>query len=861
MRKKVFIITDREPGSSILKLIRADGFEPVQTACDLEAVQRLSAESRNVAVIILDLAVPAAAAADFFSVYRDTPDFRRIPLMVVAGGASMAAEQRCLELGAWDFVSRRRPQAVIRRRITNMIRHSTLPFVETLEQMSEFAPVSCIYNKQRFFAAVRGMIGENPKRRFAFFCLDLEKFRLINSFFGQPEGDRVIRFIAQLLREFSSGRELFTYGDMGAAVFAFCMAFDDRRELTDMACQMNELVHGYPLAFDMTPAIGITIVEDRSKEISRLLDEASLACEQCKGNYLRPYEFYDQTMEEKVVREQKIVNNMETALANGEFVLYLQPKYDLTTNMVDGAEVLVRWLDKERGIVKPDDFIPIFERNGFITKLDYYVWEHTCMMLRRWLDSGRKICPVSVNISRVNLYNPKLADVICDLVSRYSIPVELLQLELTESAYANIPELMKTTMKQLRAKGFKLLMDDFGSGYSSLNVLKDIVVDVLKIDMKFLSNCDTPGRGENILDSILRMAKWLDTQVLVEGVETPDQVTFLRNIGCEYVQGYYFAKPMPMEEFEKNMIDSDVAVPESLRRTEAPVEISSDMIWSAASQLEKLFSNVMQAVALYEFDGFNIEVLRVNDAYTRAFGGSDLRGAPGSFMRNILPEDRLVVSKTFASLADARGAEECEFRRVSSGGSVVWVHAILKYVKTIATKTIVLASLYDVTPQKQIERELQNYRSAIAASKRSDTCLLVIDDSEVDRAILSGIFKEEYTVLEADSCEKGFEMLRARKGGVDLVLLDLMMPGMDGVTFLRELRNDAVLSETPVVVATVDASPNMQNRMLKIGAKDYILKPFVPAVVFRRVCNVLESARRLGESLLSAEVKKQTESN
>jgi PAS domain S-box-containing protein len=633
------------------------------------------------------------------------------------------------------------------------------------------------------------------------------------------------------------------------------------RELTETAREMNELVRGYPLAFDVTPAIGITIAEDRSKEISRLLDEASLACEQCKGNYLRQYEFYDREMEERVVREQNIVNNMETALADGNFVLYLQPKYDLTTSRVDGAEVLVRWLDKERGVVKPGDFIPLFERNGFITRLDYYVWEHTCMMLRRWLDSGRKVCPVSVNISRVNLYNPKLAEVICGLVSKYSIPVELLQLELTESAYANIPELMKNTMKQLRAKGFKLLMDDFGSGYSSLNVLKDIVVDVLKIDMKFLSDCDTPGRGENILDSILRMAKWLDTQVLVEGVETLDQVTFLRNIGCEYVQGYYFAEPMPVEEFEKKIIDSGEVSLESQRRDEAQVEVSSDMIWSAASQMEKLFSNVMQAVALYEFDGFEIEVLRVNDAYTNAFGSEDLTGAPDSFMKNVLPEDRLAVSKTFASLADARGAEECEFRRVLSDGRVACVHAMLKYVKNIATKTIVLASLYDVTQQKQIERELQNYRAAITASRRSDTCLLVIDDTEVDRAILSSIFKDEYTVLEAGSAEEGLRLLREKKDTVDLVLLDMMMPGMGGLAFLKELRKDAEIADIPVVVATVDASANMQNKMLEIGARDYILKPFVPAVVFRRVCNVLESERKLGESLRGAGMKKQVSGN
>lgn len=852
VRNIVLIVCDRMPDDVINKMIHADGYE-VKPAAAAESLSKLAALSNRIAAVILDMASPSREGAEFLDSYAEVPAYRRIPLFVVSGDDSQDEEQRCLERGAWDFVGRGHPKEVIRKRIVNMIEHSTLPLIEALKKVSELAPVSDIYNKSHFFGCTRAMIDANRQSTFAMLCLDVEKFRLINSFFGLQEGDELIRFIAGLLRGLAAQRELFTYGDLGAAVFAFCTAFEKKEELEELARYLNGRLRGYPLAFDLSPAIGIAIAEDHLRPVNALLDEASLACRLCKGNYLRQYEFYSAEMEENAVREQRVVNSMEAALANEDFTLYLQPKYDIANNRVDGAEVLVRWLDKERGVIKPNDFIPIFERNGFITKLDYYVWDHACAMLRRWLDSGRKVCPISVNISRVNLYNPRLAEVICGLVEKYALPAELLQLELTESAYANIPELMRGTMKRLRDYGFTLLMDDFGSGYSSLNMLKDITVNVLKIDMRFLSECDTPGRGENILDSILRMAKWLDMQVLVEGVETLDQVTFLRNIGCEYVQGYYFAEPMPACEFEKKVLDSAFVAPDSQRRAETQVEISSDMIWSAASQLEKLFSNVMQAVALYEFDGLDIEVLRVNDAYTSAFGHGDLLGAPGSFMKDILPEDRLGVSKVFEALADLRGADECDFRRLAAGGRVIWVHAMFKYVKTIATKTVVLASLYDVTVQKRLEQELQNYRAAVAASRRGRSCVLVIDDVELDRSILAGIFKGEYTVLEADSAEQGLEILRAGDRNIDVVLLDLMMPGMSGLSFLEELRKDEALANIPVVVATVNASPNMQNKMLEIGARDYILKPFVPAVVFRRVSNVLESARRYGQSLSGAE--------
>ena len=215
--------------------------------------------------------------------------------------------------------------------------------------------------------------------------------------------------------------------------------------------------------------------------------------------------------------------------------------------------MLVRWIDPERGMILPGDFIPVFEQNGFIMKLDYYVWEKTCQLLRRWLDEGRNPYPISVNVSRVSLYNPRLAEVLGDLVKQYDIPPRLLQLELTESAYTTNQQSTKAIMSTLQQMGFCILMDDFGSGYSSLNVLKDIEVDVLKIDMKFLSNTENEARSENILAAVVRMAKWLNLPVIAEGVERKEQVLFLRSIGCEFVQGYYFAKPMPVEDFEKQV--------------------------------------------------------------------------------------------------------------------------------------------------------------------------------------------------------------------------------------------------------------------------------------------------------------------
>ena len=306
-----------------------------------------------------------------------------------------------------------------------------------------------------------------------------------------------------------------------------------------------------------------------------MYDRANLAAKHCKGNYIRNYAFYTRQMSQEIEKEQRIVNSMKSALENHEFVVYYQPKYGLSDNQIAGAEALVRWKHPERGMISPGEFIPVFERNGFITKLDYYVWEQTCIQLRRWLDEGKQPLPISVNLSRISLYNKEVVEVICDLVDKYQIPRSLFQVELTESAYNTNPKAVQEMMQRLREEGFYILMDDFGSGYSSLNVLKDIVVDVLKMDMKFFSGDDKEGRGENIMAAVIRMAKWLNMPVVAEGVERIEQVEFLRSIGCEYVQGYYFAKPMPVEEYEKLQFDR----PHSQREKDTERLVDIDSLW------------------------------------------------------------------------------------------------------------------------------------------------------------------------------------------------------------------------------------------------------------------------------------------
>ena len=282
-----------------------------------------------------------------------------------------------------------------------------------------------------------------------------------------------------------------------------------------------------------------------------MYDRANLAAKHCKGNYIRNYAFYTRQMSQEIEKEQRIVNSMKSALENHEFVVFYQPKYGLSDNQIAGAEALVRWKHPERGMISPGEFIPVFEKNGFIIKLDYYVWDQVCQLIATALRAGRKPDPISVNVSRVNLYNPNFLESLVNLVEKYRIPPEYLHLELTESVFSDTENVILNAVNYLHKAGFTILMDDFGSGYSSLNVLKDIDLDVLKIDMKFLSKGKDDGRGEKILAAVIQMAKALDMPVIAEGVEEKKQVQMLKRLGCNYIQGYYFAKPMPQEDYER----------------------------------------------------------------------------------------------------------------------------------------------------------------------------------------------------------------------------------------------------------------------------------------------------------------------
>ena len=417
-----------------------------------------------------------------------------------------------------------------------------------VDYLATYDELTGIYNKQAFYAKTKEMLLDNPDKNFDLLRINIERFKVLNDLFGESTGDKLLRYIGKFLKEINL--PLCVSGRLYADNFVVCYEAgkgDSRR----MINTLQMVADSFAINNRTILSFGLYRIDDKTLPVSVMCDRANMALWKAKGNFKNPYCEYDEKMRQQVLKEQKIINAMERAIQNKEFTLYLQPKYDIEKGTIIGAEALVRWISLENGFISPGDFIPVFENNGFVYEVDKFIWEESCRYLRKWLDEGREVHPISVNVSRIDLYTPKLVQHLVNLREKYQLPSQYLELEITESAYTEDPEQIITITRQLREAGFVILMDDFGTGYSSLHMLKDIQIDVLKLDMGFLKSSDYSAKGGNILTAILKMAESLKMQTIAEGVETKEQVEFLKSIGCRYVQGFYYSKPLPVGEFEK----------------------------------------------------------------------------------------------------------------------------------------------------------------------------------------------------------------------------------------------------------------------------------------------------------------------
>lgn len=606
-----------------------------------------------------------------------------------------------------------------------------------------------IYNRETFFEETARYLAAHADTRFVLVRWDIARFKLINELFGQSMGDSVLCEVANLLKKVNGYG---TFGRLEADNFVtvFPYKYLDTDQLANC---VKHCFNKFQLNYEISLYAGIYVVEDITLPVNQMCDRALLALRSVKGSYLNHVAFCDDNLREAMLLEQEILSEMDDALATGQFKLYFHPLYSVSTEQPVGAEALTRWHHPQKGMLSPAVFIPLFERNGFIVKLDNWAWENTCKFLAQNIAEGKKVVPISVNVSRMNLFTPTLVDDITNLTEKYHLPRKLLKLEITESAYAGSPHQLLEVVRELRRRGFQVLMDDFGSGYSSLHMLKDLPVDVLKIDMKFISDLELSSRAGSVMNSVIRMAKWLEMSVVAEGVETKAQLDYLRSIGCNSVQGYYFAKPLPEAEFV-TLLQNSVGEAELPQRPNAEItDEDFSMLFSAeGSNLQKLYDS-LGAFGIYELNGTTLEMLRINDQY-RALTGTDINRRSGDTLNAlnwVHADDRALVLNLCREADRTRKPQTATVRRYHADGRLLWLSLHIQSLSAKGNNTLFYILLTPMSEQNE-------------APVKHTLCYF----SKVLRSLYSLIFEMDYEANTAYA-------LHYTNGG-DLAGADLTLP-------------------------------------------------------------------------------------
>ena len=546
-QKKMLVVEDNALNRAMLVEILEDQYTILEAENGQQALDMLMRCPDDISLILLDVIMPVMDGFTFLDIIKKDPHLRFIPVIVMTQSNSEDAEVTALAHGAADFVPKPyRPQVILHRIASILHLRETAAVINQVQ----YDRLTRLYSKEFFFQKAQETLLRNPDKEYNIVCSNIVNFKLYNDTFGIPAGDRLLCKFAAAILEYQGG-------EGGAGRYSgdrFVFLRERSREETQRSAFMRSLRTNQPDELrNLDIKWGIYEVVDRSLPMEYMCDRAMLAADSIKGQYNRSIAIYDDILRKKLLREQSITSTMEAALEGNQFTVFFQPKYRVSDSRLCGAEALVRWIHPEWGFMSPGEFIPLFEKNGFISRLDQFVWERTCQLLQQWQKAGYPPLPVSVNVSRGDIYQSDLTDHLLNLTRKYSIDPKLLHLEITESAYTENSKQIISVVDQLRTQGFIVEMDDFGSGYSSLNMLSQLKLDVLKLDKEFIQNETTQNSDRGILRLIVEMAHRMYLSVVAEGVETPQQLSRLQEIGCDYAQGYLFSKPLSEEMFDRTL--------------------------------------------------------------------------------------------------------------------------------------------------------------------------------------------------------------------------------------------------------------------------------------------------------------------
>ena len=543
-KRLVLIVEDEDVNRELLKAYLENDYELLFAETGGEALEIIHARSETLSLVLLDLILPDVNGLEILRRIKQDSELTRIPVIVLT--SDVESEVESLNTGASDFISKPYPRhEVIMARVRRSIELSEN---RDLIRWTERDHLTGLFNREYFYRYAEQYDLYHAEEPTDALVLDISHFHMVNERFGKACGDGMIRKIgAELLR--MAG----LYGGIvcrrEADTFqVYCPHRTDYdalvREITDT---VNREMHGH-----IRLRLGVYSEVDKSLEMERRFDRAKNAADSIRNSFSTCVAFYDDSLHEQEVYAERLLDDFRDALARKQFLVFFQPKFDIRPEVpvLCGAEALVRWKHPELGMISPGVFIPLFEGNGLIRDLDNYVWREAAAQIRRWKDGIGRSVPVSVNVSRVDMMDPELTDTLCGIVRENGIDFSDLHLEITESAYTQDAKQIVEVVSGLRNLGFRIEMDDFGSGYSSLNMISTLPIDALKLDMLFIRTAFSETGNTRMIEITLDISHSLSVPMIAEGVETGEQLLALRKLGCDVVQGYYFSKPVPPEEFD-----------------------------------------------------------------------------------------------------------------------------------------------------------------------------------------------------------------------------------------------------------------------------------------------------------------------
>ena len=545
-RRKILIIEDELINRMILSQYLESDYDLITAADGSEALELVHEQYETISLILLDLNLPDLHGLDILRRLHADPRYARLPVIVMT--SDNEAEVDCLTLGAMDFIPKPYPrQEVVLARILRIVELSE---DRDILRWTERDSLTGLYNKE-FFYRYAAMLDEHHKNLATdAILLDVHHFHTLNDRFGRAYGDKILQRIAEHALELVQASGGIVCRSEADTFYLYCPHQSDYTEVFNRLSFSAEGADGSENRIRLR--MGVYPDVDKTLDIERRFDRAKMAADTVRGSITNTIGFYDHAMYEKELLAEQLIEDFPAALREKQFQVYFQPKFNIRGDkpVLSSSEALARWIHPKMGMISPGVFIPLFENNGLIQTLDYYIWNEAAAQIRRMRDTMGITLPVSINVSRIDVLDPLLVEKLCGIIKDNGLAYENLILEITESAYTSDSGQIVDVVKKLRELGFYIEMDDFGSGYSSLNTLASLPIDALKLDMQFIRRAFQDEKAERLLEAIIRLAESIEAPCIAEGVETAEQLAALKQMGCDIIQGYYFSRPLPAPDYE-----------------------------------------------------------------------------------------------------------------------------------------------------------------------------------------------------------------------------------------------------------------------------------------------------------------------